>query len=260
MLDHKITDDPDHIDTWFKKITDIHFQSAMERGKDEKAASAFRSPRELSHETMTLIGISGRYTGYAPLVQSIFCLLGTQDQPKDLAPLDTKNGYETFYDGQPLSRARYMVSAHSVSLWPGGSWQWEHGLRPVSQLRPYIKKIRDRVLTFKLDKNDAKSFQEFYDILAENIWLIGNSTLYHRGSSKYVEQWLTYIHLKHGLLDTPILKKRVCLQGVDIDGPQLDCLDISYPLSLYKQDFLQFFEPGSLHEMARKNLPRFPSP
>ncbi|MCL9682960.1 hypothetical protein [Legionella maioricensis] len=114
--------------------------------------------------------------------------------------------------------------------------KWTHGMVSLEKLWPRLEELHHEVMTFPLDRDDAASLMEFYDKVIETIWLLGNLTPTVRGTGKTVEQWFTMAHLQHGLR-TPALQ---------LKNPQLDVLNITLPLSLYKQRFFQYFEPESL--------------
>lgn len=113
---------------------------------------------------------------------------------------------------------------------------WEHGIVDLNELWPRLEELHYEVMTFQLDPNDRQCLLEYYDKVIETTWLLGNLTPTMRGTSKTVEQWFTMAHV-HQHLRTPILR---------LENPQLDVLNITLPLSIYKERFFDYFEPESL--------------
>jgi len=90
-------------------------------------------------------------------------------------------------------------------------------------------------------QESEKRLTEFYAKAAELVWLIGTTQPLKRGSGTVAEWLLGIIHLHHGM-QPPTLKT---------DFPQLDVLDLTFPLSDYKSFFTYFFEPSTLPEHLR---------
>jgi len=127
-----------------------------------------------------------------------------------------------------------------------GKQYWLHGRSPLTTTLQNIEDLFETLMAFNLKKassdnpielkNYRKRLNEFYALAAELVWLIGNTTVLARGTGTVAEWILAIVHLQNGL-KPPVLKT---------DYPQLDVLDISFPLSDYKDFFTFFFEPQSL--------------
>ena len=132
---------------------------------------------------------------------------------------------------------------------------WSHGLEKISKTWPHIENLFESILAMNLKKPEIgaslselntyeSELTEFYSRAAELVWLIGNTQPLARGSGTVAEIIFAVIHLYHDL-QPPILK---------VEFPQLDVLDITFPLDDYKQLFPYFFEPETIPPHLRKDL------
>ena len=122
-------------------------------------------------------------------------------------------------------------------FWKG----WSHGRVSLNETLPFIERLTEKLWNMDLSEKNRENMTEFYSSLAELLWLIGNTQPYFRGSGTLAEIMFGIMHIHHGI-DPPVLK---------LEFPQIDVLDISFPVSDYKQFFTSFFEPSSLHECLR---------
>jgi len=129
----------------------------------------------------------------------------------------------------------------------GFEW-WHHGQIPVDKTWQDIEDVFEKLMDFNFQKpsendrqaqkNYEKQLDEFYADAAELVWLIGTTTPLERGSGTVAEWMLGLVFLQNGL-ELPVLKT---------EFPQLDVLDLTFPLSDYKDFFTYFFEPSTLPE------------
>jgi hypothetical protein len=211
--------------------------------------------------------IYGYYESALPLIKAILCF---SPQSSDFAiyrkynkqgnnpVLGTSTSrYSPFcnyhlcykYEGILVNRIQFSSSASEEGRY------WEHGRAPIAATWGKIEDLFEEALAMDLKKPDEKftpeeqeSYQEkltqFYSIAAELVWLIGNTQPLNRGSGTYAELMLALICMHHGL-QPPILKK---------EFPQLDVLDITFPLRDYKFFFPHFFEPSTIPESVRSKF------
>jgi len=116
---------------------------------------------------------------------------------------------------------------------------WLHGQAPIDGTWPQIENIFEDLLEFDFSKS---THHQFYEKAAELVWLIGNTQPMLRGSGTFAELMFAFVHEYHGLT-SPVLKAVF---------PQLDVLDITFPLKDYQKLFLLFFEQTTLPESVRK--------
>ncbi|MDF1757403.1 MAG: hypothetical protein P1U74_03815 [Legionellaceae bacterium] len=121
---------------------------------------------------------------------------------------------------------------------------WFHGQAPINDTWPDIEDLFEDIWSMNLSSSDeenqkaqAEKLKEFYTKVCKLIWLIGNTQPLQRGSGSIAEIMLAIVH-KHHKLQPPILK---------LEFPQLDVLDISFPLADYQYLFPYFFEPSTIH-------------
>lgn len=128
-----------------------------------------------------------------------------------------------------------------------------HGRFPIQHTAGDIEDLLERMMqypTLELTSNigaeektsDHRLLTQFYEDAAQLVWLIGNTTPLIRGSGSVAELTLKTIFEYHRL-QAPVLKP---------EFPQLDVLDIIFPLDDYTRLFSYFFEPISLLEPMRK--------
>lgn len=208
---------------------------------EKQKLSEFKTLRSKRSETL----IAGRYTWAQPLIESIQLF----SQSKDIIKRDGI-GYELHYniDHDDLKLNSVMYDKAIVE----DLHKWEHGRASLSDTWKRIEDLFETIWSMDLKKpakeaglSEITQYQakltEFYSNAAELVWLIGNTQPMDRGSGTFVELMFAIIHLHHDL-QPPILK---------LDFPQLDLLNITFPLSDYKYFFPYFFEPSTIPEHLR---------
>jgi len=214
------------------------------KGKD--FVLCFKSLRKDNYST----DVSGRYIWASPLINAVELLSDAPDMEHNYSVKVYKDGedkpptpfrsYVLIYDSLILNHVAVEKTKDTELQW------WYHGINNVANTWQKIEDCFEGLMAFDLkkpkDKSKAsqevyeKSLEEFYRKAAELVWLIGNTTPLERGSGTVAEWLLGIVHLQHGL-EPPVLKTQF---------PQLDVLDITFPLSDYKDFFTYFFEPSSL--------------
>ncbi len=218
----------------FEYLMKCHYENALSRETLKEDAIKMYTARTEGRITGT--PMTGSYEWAAPLVGEM-CDLAKKLTVADLAYSDNLKGYILIYNEQPLSYFNYEYEDKGPC--------WLHGRDSLAKHWPRLESLFHTVINFPLDSTQKKSLETFYDYVIELIWLIGQTTPAIRGSGKLAEQCLTMIHLKHNLR-TPIL---------DLKNPQLDVLDITFPLSIYKKRFFNFFEKESIHPLLSLSVP-----
>lgn len=142
--------------------------------------------------------------------------------------------YSLTYKGSVISD----VSSAPV-FW--GGMMWGHGRLPLEFTMGDIENLLDKMQTLPKDPS-PEQLTDFYSDAAQLVWLIGNTTPLGRGSGSVAELTLKAIFEFHGL-QAPILKP---------EFPQLDVLDITFPLDDYIKLFPYFCEPSSLPKHLQK--------
>lgn len=114
---------------------------------------------------------------------------------------------------------------------------WEHGKAAIAETWQNIENLFEKIWSMDLNipnKNKQQEIEKykvklrgFYSELAELVWLIGNTQPLKRGSGTFAELVFAILHIRHSL-QVPILK---------LEFPQLDVLDIIFPLDDYKAFF-----------------------
>lgn len=177
---------------------------------------------------------SNRYNNMRKYIELTYQLANSGlNKDKTLQPLEKEPGYQFIYEGKVLNTVRFNEEK---------GWFWQHGQAEIKDIWPKIEILHKQIMEMKTSEI-IKNPKNFYNKVVEVIWLMGNLTPMARGTGRYVEQWLSYVHLYHGL-DPPILNR----------GLQLDCLDITFSLENYQKIFLNFFERNSLEPFARKYM------
>lgn len=188
-----------------------------------------RGEREFQGETP----VAGRYKFAMPLVNSVAEFSKT---PKN------GNTYGLFYNNDIVVRVNYtplQQLLHSTFF----TQILKHGRSPVDTTWKAIEDAFESLMAFDLSKPKGQDrLTEFYSKAAELVWLIGTTQPLGNGSGTFAEWMLAIVHLKHGM-NPPILKT---------DFPQLDVLDITFPLSEYQKFFPYFFEQSTIPEHLRK--------
>jgi len=184
--------------------------------------------------------ITGRYETASPLVDSVV-LFSTDIVPNPTTP---GKSYGLKHNNLIVNETTVEKTTFEVNIAP--YQRWAHSLCKVEDTWQSLEDCFEDLMAFDLQKpkdNSAasqeayeKSLEEFYRKVAELVWLIGNTTPLERGSGTVAEWLLGIVHLQHGL-EPPVLKT---------EFPQLDVLDITFPLSDYQDFFTYFFEQSSL--------------
>ncbi len=217
------------------KFSQYHVTQAKNRGSDD--ALKFGTFR--SENMSTSCSYDCRYANSTPLIEAMAlcpddgCLTHHQPYPLSL-PLA---GSEFYTCPQKVYSLKYkgvtLTEVHSDY----DGWIWRHGRCNPAKFWPDVERLHKEV--FDMDMSDIATNPEkiktFYDKVVEVVWLMGNLTPMKRGTGRYVESWLAAIHDFHNL-SRPVLKPDL----------QLDCLNISLSLPVYKKLFLNFFDPHSL--------------
>ena len=130
-------------------------------------------------------------------------------------------------------------------MWLGGDQTLSATWRAIEDLFEELMALdlkKPKEITAQTIKKHESQLTEFYAKAAELVWLVGNSAPLRRGSGTMAEWLFAIIHLQHGL-EPPLLKT---------EFPQLDVLDITFPLSDYKRFFTYFFEPSTIPTHLRR--------
>lgn len=177
--------------------------------------------------------VGGRYSWALPILKAIHKY--SQSTKKDT---DGKPGYNLtcfINDEETILNEVSLIEAQHADMY-AKAW-WYHGRAPLAKTWPFIEDLFEKILSM-----DSKNTVELYSSMAELVWLIGNTQPMERGSGSFAEVMLAVLHLHHGL-KPPVLK---------VEFPQLDVLDISFPLNDYKKLFAYFFEPSTIPESLRQ--------
>lgn len=201
----------------------------------ERTGRHFHNLEELRTQGFTT-PVGRTYKFGAPLINTVSQLSTATDK---------KNGFGEYtlsYRGMAMCIVNTIMSRNGSAL----VQEWNHGLARLNDVWPSIEDLFEDIMSLDLrtpQENTPKASKDyenrldaFYSKAAELVWLIGNTQPMKRGSGTVAEWLLAIVHLKHGL-EPPLLKP---------DFPQLDVLDISFPLSDYKRFFTYFFEPSTL--------------
>lgn len=233
-------------------------RAILQKDKDGKdKALFFKTLREDARQYST--PAIRPYKWAAPLIQSVKSLSSAADMTHESSPYYDST-YALTYKGnvvnvvgisQKESRSfdDYLSYKGTVVHVVGISQKedrWFHGYSSVSKTWQDIEDLFEKLMAFNIKKPESnkpdaiKTFQNqlnaFYANAAELVWLIGNTTPLERGSGTLAEWLLGIVHLQNGL-EPPVLKTQF---------PQLDVLNITFPLSDYKKFFTYFFEPSTL--------------
>jgi len=192
-----------------------------------------------------LTPISERYSWAAPMITAVKLLSNAPDMVHNINVKSKINSpkmshYILKYKNLPINFVQIERDAGNQDRY------WCHGRTEVPETWQDIEDCFEKLMAFDLKKpkdNNAAAFEayekklhEFYEIAAELVWLVGNTTPLMRGTGTVAEWLLGIVHLQHGL-EPPVLKTQF---------PQLDVLDITFPLSDYKDFFTYFFEQSTL--------------
>lgn len=229
--------------TLFSYLVDKHAEEAKDR--EFLAKSSFNELNTLYSPGLALgTFCTGNYSNMVPFIE----LLALEekynsDKKHDFHYSDIdkdfkyNQSYDMYFNKTLLSRVDFC---HGEKM-PF----WQHGLANRDESSRFLvwqemEKIHKSI--FEMDsKKIPENPKEFYDQIITLIWLMGNLTPMCRGTGRYVEQILALAHHFHHL-PIPVLKP----------GFQLDCLNITMPLEIYKKTFLHFMEFDSLMPSAKK--------
>jgi len=207
-------------------FSEARYEEAKRRGGDDADEyKTIRNPRSCITTPYYCI----RYDHAAPFIQGMLALGKEKEKPSDVLYLEHE--YFLLFDtGEKEKQRITKVLGLSNQRYPC----WEHGRGEMQNIWKRIETLHAEV--FKMKPDEIKQNPgNFYLKVIEVLWLMGNVTPLNRGTGRIVEQWLALVHRYHGF-NAPILTK----------GLQLDCLDLTFSLSVYKKIFLDFFEPNSL--------------
>ena len=141
-----------------------------------------------------------------------------------------------FQNKKALTYVQHAVVDDEKKHFFQGASGWNHGIGNFDITWGRIEDLFEEIRQMNVDMNDKNSLTEFYKKAAEMVWLIGNTQPLQRGSGSVAELMLILIHKIHNL-KPPILR---------LEYPQLDVLDISFPLADYIKLFPKFFEPSTV--------------
>jgi hypothetical protein len=202
--------------------------------------------------------VEGRYAWGTLLLNSVYY----QSQAKDFVREKFGDG-GFYYKNKCISRFESeVVSTDNKNPFKEHYMKWLHGRAAVAytwgdiedlfeelMLVKFVRPVQSVAIERDVKQNDEMLIKykndlvAFYKKAAKLVWLIGNTQPLNRGSGTVAEWFFGIVYRNQGI-NPPILKKK---------NPQLDVLNISYPLSDYENDknFLSFFEQESLEECLR---------
>jgi len=188
--------------------------------------------------------ISNRYISGFPLVCSVNQFSQSPDMTRSISECVGFN--KDLLKTYNMKLYDKVLTNVGIQQDPGGEQWWYHGRLPVKDTWSDVENAFEDLMNFNLEKpvgndpelqkNYERRLDRFYKTAAKLVWLIGNTTPLSRGSGTVAEWLLGIVCLKNGL-QPPVLKPQF---------PQLDVLDITFPLSDYQEIFTYFFEPSSL--------------
>lgn len=205
-----------------------HYKNSLNRGSEKWVAEKMKTVRiDVNIDTPL-----ETYNWATPIRDEMYELARTKSV-EDLEFISSEDGYKLIYDREHIGSFVNKPVASDTNQYP----KIRHGLPDIKKYWPRLESLFHMAMFFPLNPTNSESLKAFYNHVIEIIWLMGFVTPVERGTGKLVEQIFTIIHLRHALR-TPAL----------VVGKQLDVLDITYALSIYKQIklFKTFFEPESL--------------
>ncbi len=226
---------PDTMLSFISRIADAQYDHATTRG--DTSRDDYITVRN-RRDGYTFTPLVGRYQWTMDKVREI-----SQTETEDKINHQALGSYSILIPEQLRQDPRQLEPEDLETAYYSPN-RIDHGLLPLNEYWPKIESIQKELLELDFDKTDSDSLKSFYTKVSEMCWLFGQATPTKRGTGSYIEKWLLYIHLLKGI-DPPILTA---------DSPQLDCLDIIYPYSLYKKNFLSFFQKESLPENCPHSL------
>jgi len=199
--------------------------------------------------------IASSYRWAAPLVKSVALFSQAPDLLFDFdsySLLDKKGGavVTTVYPQAPVGTLEHYPT--KLLYFKKEEGRWKHGFMALETAWPVLEDHFEKILHMDLqkpheptpaaEKKYEEKLTEFYKMAAKLVWLIGTTQPLRRGSGTVAEWLFALVHQYHGL-NTPVLKT---------EFPQLDVLDLIFPLSDYEHFFLNFFEPSTLPKHLQK--------
>lgn len=185
--------------------------------------------------------VKNQYEFALPLIRDLFYFSNEVE-------IDKKNSsiyYNLYYNNLKLNRIQIVDDENSHG---SPIFQWHHGLADIDETWPDIEDLFEEIWFMDLSPPGIGELNEyqnkltiFYEKLAELSWLIGNTQPLERGTGTYAESIVALMHVRHGF-KPPILKNNF---------PQLDVLNITFPLDTYKKIFPYFFEPLTIPKFMR---------
>ncbi|STY25365.1 hypothetical protein [Legionella taurinensis] len=195
--------------------------------------------------------VLSQYAFALPLITTVF---HSSDHVR-IRKQDFSVSYGLFYNDLQVNNVE-----ETKSIWSGDAedviakpnLQWRHGMASLNATWPTIENLFAEIWSMDLSAAGKYSdYQDkltvFYEKLAELSWLIGNTQPLQRGTGSFAETVVALMHVHHGL-NPPVLKN---------DFPQLDVLNITFPLETYKKIFPYFFDSSTIPKHLRSftNLP-----
>lgn len=192
--------------------------------------------------------VASQYKWAKPLISAVF----HHSQSKQVLKYpDQENNalYSLTYKGSIINHVESIVEDYEQFY-----MTWQHGRLPlkdtIEDIENLLNTMKKQPLTTVPDpketgnetKENKEQLTQFYANATKLVWLIGNTQPLKRGSGSVAELTLMAIFKFRGL-QAPILK---------IEFPQLDVLDITFPLDDYIKLFPYFCESSSLPKHLRK--------
>jgi len=216
-----------------------------------------------------LTQVAGRYETAGPLLNVIL----NHSKAEDLESNFENGSYALLFNNHDICKVQAAPTENTpagqklsgagmqaiYSRFDPPTAKWNHGAADLAVTWTAVEDTFEDIMKMDLklkpgaNEDEVKLHQEklklFYGKAAQLVWLIGNTQPLKRGSGTVAEWLLAFVHMHHGL-KPPVLK---------LEFPQLDVLDISFPLSDYKKMFTYFFEQGTLPAfMRRPDIPGSP--
>lgn len=195
--------------------------------------------------------VLSQYVFALPLIRNVFYSSDNVRINKN----DYSVSYGLFYNDLQVNnieetKSTWSGTAEDVKAKP--NLQWRHGMASLNATWLNIENLFAEIWSMDLSAGRKYfDYQDkltvFYEKLAELSWLIGNTQPLQRGTGSFAETVVALMHVHHGL-NPPILKN---------DFPQLDVLNITFPLETYKKIFPYFFESSTIPKHLRSftNIP-----
>jgi len=208
-----------------EQIGKIRSENQEKRGEFH---TLFKELREEGYKTK----VADRYIWAEPLIDSVRAF-----------SKDPNFKFDSCDDFLEFSYQQAMP--HKIKIYDG-FYEFRHGRALIAETWPAIENLFEEIMGMDLKPSQSKQEHEkrltdFYSKAAELMWLIGTTQPLKRGSGTVAEWLLGIIHLRHAM-EPPTLKTHF---------PQLDVLDLTFPLNDYKLFFTYFFEPSTLPEHLR---------